>query len=264
MKNKILAICLALAPIGAAPAASAKNVYFGSAPETVPVSFGSATILRFEEPVKTVSNAADFVIKPVSPDSPDYAVLSVEPRQKTARADIVFILVSGEMATLRVKAVPPEARLRVDSVYDIKSQKALVENRSAATPYIGRLELITAMIRGDQVTGYEVNAERHEVASGIAGAKVTLLKTYSGSEFKGFIYEIENTSAGKSVEIDIRGVKFGVPNQAVLAYAELTILESAASFNNKSLLVMVTKSAASSSEAILPIRVTTDVSKEGK
>ncbi|MBM4253412.1 MAG: hypothetical protein FJ146_15695 [Deltaproteobacteria bacterium] len=256
MKNKVLLILIGVATIYITEVALAKNVYFGSAPETVPVAYGAATIVRFEEPVKTVSNAADFMIRPVSPDTPDYAVLSVEPRQKLAKADVVFILASGDMATLRLKSVPAEAKLKVESVYDIKSQKALVENRAAATPYIGRLELITAMIRGDQVTGYEVKKESHEIASGIPETKVTLLKTYTGGDFKGFVYEVENLASDRSLEIDVRGARFGEPNQAVLGYTERSILEGAKSSSNKTLLVMVTKPTASSSEALLPIRIT--------
>ena len=54
MGNKILNMVGLVITLLGASSAFAKTIYFGSAPEIVPVAYGTATILRFEEPVKTI------------------------------------------------------------------------------------------------------------------------------------------------------------------------------------------------------------------
>ena len=244
--------------IGAALAsqdAVAKTIYFGGAIETVPVSYGSTTILRFEEPVKMISNAADFIIKPANDESPDYATLSVEPRITSGKVDAVFILMSGETAKLKLSVVPRQAGVKVEPIYELKSQKALIESRAASTPYIGRIDLMTAMIRGDKVTGYESQSPKKEISGGPGSVKVVLEKTYSGEEFKGYVYEVKNQSRHNHVTLDVRKIQFGSPNQAVLAYADLDILEQLGSKKEKTRLLVVTKATSAYRDAVLPIRV---------
>ena len=156
MESRGLHILVGVVLLLAAEIATAKTIYFGGATETVPIAYGGQTILRFEEAVKTISNAGDFIIKPVNEETPDYALLSVEPRVMTGKSETVFILSGGDVAKLRLSVVPRHAGMKLDSIYDIKSQKSLVESRTGAAPYIGRLELMTAMIQ---------NLERRSQAS---------------------------------------------------------------------------------------------------
>ncbi|MGE0175065.1 MAG: hypothetical protein AB7T49_19885 [Oligoflexales bacterium] len=250
-----------LAVIGAQIAVG-KTIYFGSGSETVPISYGTETILRFDEPVKMISNAADFIIKPASDENPDYAALTVEPRVMSGKADAVFILANGEEARLKLSVVPRESRVKTDSVYDIKSRKSLIESGADSAPNIGRLDLMTAMIRKDQVSGYEVSSLRRQV-EGMRQAKVVLDRLYSGAEFKGYVYEIENLSPKNTLQVDIRRLEFGKPNQAVLAYSDIDQLGVAGSPTSKTRLIVVTKPAAMYRDAVLPVRVTTKPEKSG-
>ena len=50
--------------------ASARTIYFGAAIEDVPLTYGEKTILRFDLPVKTISNVNEFLISPADPPSP--------------------------------------------------------------------------------------------------------------------------------------------------------------------------------------------------
>lgn len=243
--------------------ASAKTIYFAGATETVPIAYGGQTILRFEEPVKTISNTGDFIIKPVNEETPDYALLSVEPRVVTGKSDTVFILAGGDVAKLRLSVVPRQAGMKLDSIYDIKSQKNLVESRADAAPYVGRLELMTAMIRGDQVTGYDVSSPTIDLSSGSESTKVSLVKVYSGDEFKGYVYELANLSSKKTFDLDVRKLQFGRPNQAILAFSDLEVLEKAGSGKNKTRLIVVAKPTSYFRDAMLPIRVTRKADKAG-
>lgn len=263
MENKALNVFVSFVILLTAEMAAAKTIYFGGGAETVPIAYGSQTILRFEEPVKTISNAGDFIIKPVNEETPDYALISVEARMLSGRADTVFILAGGEVAKLRFSVVPHQAGLKLDSIYDIKSQRSLVESRAEAAPYVGRLELMTAMIRGDQVTGYNITSPTIDLSTGSESTKVSLVKVYSGDEFKGYVYEISNTSRKKTFDLDVRKLQFGRPNQAILAYSDLDVLEKAGSGNSKTRLIVVAKPTAFFRDAVLPLRVTRQVDKSG-
>lgn len=233
-----------------------KTIYFGNAAETVAVAYGAATILRFEEPVKTISNATHFVIKPVNDESPDYALLSVEPRVMSGKYDAVFILAGGEIAKLRLSVVPKQARLKLDTVYDIKSQKSLIRSKADSAPYVGRLELMAAMIRGDQVAGYDVSTPGVDLSTGSESTKVSLKQVYSGEEFKGYVYEVRNFSRIKIIDLDVRRLQFGRPNQAILAYSDLDSLDKAGSGRDVTRLIVVAKPSSGYRDAVLPIRLT--------
>lgn len=263
MENKALNIFVGVVLLLAAEIATAKTIYFGGGPETVPIAYGGQTILRFEEAVKTISNAGDFIIKPVNEETPDYALLSVEPRVTSGKADAVFILAGGDVAKLRLSVIPRQTGLKTESIYDIKSQRTLVESRVEAAPYIGRLELMTAMIRGDQVTGYDVTSPTIDLSSGSESTKVSLVKVYSGDEFKGYVYEISNISTKKTFELDVRKLQFGRPNQGILAYSDLDVLDKAGSGKSKTRLIVVAKPTAFFRDALLPIRVTRKADKAG-
>ena len=255
----ITGICLAFA----AEIATAKTIYFGSGVETLPIVYGGQTILRFEEPVKTISNAGDFIIKPVNDETPDYALLSVEPRVMAGKVDAVFILSGGDVAKLRLTVVPRHVGMKLDPIYDIKSQRSLVEARAEAAPFIGRLELMTAMIRGDQVTGCEISSPAIDLSSGSESTKVSLVKVYTGDQFKGYVYEISNLSSKKTFDLDVTKLQFGRPNQAILAYSDFDVLDKAGSGKSKSRLIVVAKPTAFFRDALLPIRVTRKADKSG-
>ena len=72
--------------------AEARTIYFGTDTEIVPLIYGGPTILRFPMEVRTISQAQKFEITPTSADSPNYAVLSANPRFTSGSSDVAFIL----------------------------------------------------------------------------------------------------------------------------------------------------------------------------
>lgn len=247
----LLAMSLALA----ANVATAKTIYFGSAPELVPVAYGDATVLHFEEPVKRISNAANFIIKPLNEEVPDYTTLGVTPRSQSGKSEVAFILASGDVARLRLSVVPSQAGVKVDFEYEIKSRKALVESRAEALPSVGRLELMTAMIRGDQVAGYEVSSIERNLSGQRDNIKVVLDRVYEGTDFKGYVYEVQNLSRNQ-LDLDVRKLQFGNPSQAVLAYSDFDQLGVTGSGTEKTRVIVVAKPTSTYRDAVLPVRVT--------
>ena len=86
---------LMLASLGATHAASARDLLYGRARETVPVAFGSETIFRFPLEVKTITEASRFDIHPANSEEPDYSVLIVKPRFSEGSSDVTFLLSDG-------------------------------------------------------------------------------------------------------------------------------------------------------------------------
>jgi hypothetical protein len=236
--------------------ASAKTVYYGDNPETIPLVLGQPTILRFDEPVKTVSNADNVIIKPANDENPDYATMVVEPRAHTGAQDTVFILANGDAVKIHFTVIPKAGRGKSDNIYDVKPQSSLVSNSNKnSLPYVGKLDLLTAMVRGDSVTGYEQSAPHKEIAGGPPDTKVTLEKIYRGDDFNGYLYTLQNVSKTSGLAVDVRKLSFGNPNQALLASLERDELEFAGSGKDKTWLVVVAKPTSRYKELTLPIRV---------
>jgi hypothetical protein len=164
-------------------------------------------------------------------------------------------LASGDVARLRLSVVPRQAGVKVDFEYEIKSRRALVESRAEALPVVGRLELMTAMIRGDQVSGYEMSKVDRTLSGQRANIKITLDRVYEGSDFKGYVYEVQNLSTSQ-LDLDVRKLQFGNPSQALLASSDLDLLDAAGSGNDKTRVLVVAKPTSTYRDAVLPVRIT--------
>ena len=247
-----LLFCWLVVSLNLVASAEARTIYYGSAPETIRVVYGGQTIFRFEKPVRTVSQAARFTIKPVDDESPNYAMLSVEPRFLKSVTAVSFILTSGSIVSTRLVVVPSDTAEKVDAVYDFKSQSSLVQQTSEA-PQLGKIELMKALIRGDFVAGYAIKELSMEIPTGLEKVEATLTRLYTGQEFNGYVFRIVNQRDDAKVEIDVRKLKIGQPNLAIFSSVDRDVLEAKASGKNVALLKIIAKPASLSSEVILPI-----------
>ncbi len=233
--------------------AQARTVYYGSAPETIRLAYGGATIFRFEKPVKTVSQAARFTIKPVDEESPNYAMLSVEPRLTKASSSVSFILADGSMVNTKLVVVPADSAEKVDSVYEFKAQSSLMAQANETAPQMGKIDLMKALIRGDFVAGYAIKELSMDIDTGLQNVDATLTRLYTGQEFNGYVFRIVNQSDDEKVEIDVRKLKIGQPNLAIFSSVDRDILEPKKTGRNVALLKIIAKPASLASEVILPI-----------
>src|SRR3989338_10948526 len=80
----------------------ANILYYGSERETIRLTQGVSTIVRFDEEVKTISQATDFVIAPANPEDPDYRVLSVSPRTDKGTSEVTFILANYVVVNVKL------------------------------------------------------------------------------------------------------------------------------------------------------------------
>lgn len=236
---------------GAMPAL-ARSVYVGSEPEDVNIAPGSATLFRFEKPVKTISRAGQFQIQPADPEDPDYSVLKVIPRTGAGPSNVSFILNDGEVVNIRIVVVPEGARS--DTVYDLKSKKSLaVRDAKSQAPFVTKVDLMKALIRDDMVTGYKIEKQDTSIRTGVAGIEASLIRSYIGQDENGFIYKIQNVSRSKRFYIDIRKLSLGQPNLAILSQVSRDTLGPAKTGENVAYLRVVAKPASLYRKVTLPI-----------
>lgn len=232
--------------------ALAKVIYFGSETESVTLVYGNTTLFRFPSEVRTISQASRFEIAPANADQPNYALLSIKPRFSEGKSDVVFILSDGTTIKTRLITVSNAIPEKSDSIYDFKARDTLVSNEeSKAGSSLSELSLMKAMIRGDQVTGYEVRNLVRTIFPGFKGVETKLVRLYTGNQYNGYIFEITNTTPSQKLYVNVQNLVLGDPNVAILSAVDQTILES----KGKTYLRVVAKASSLYQQLILPIQV---------
>lgn len=235
---------------------TARTVYYGQNTETLGIVYGSQVILRFETPVKTISNANLFSIKPADEEQPDYSVLVIEAKRPSGDMDVNFILANADIVKLRIAILPKTIKGKTDSLFDLKSRKNVLQSPdNQSLPKIEKLDLMAAMIRGDQVAGFEVLMLDREVQTGKSDLKAVLKKVYSSETLKGYVYQITNTSKTKRYFVDIKRLKFGRPSAALLGYASRVELSKSGDDEKSAEIIIVATPESHAKDITLPFRM---------
>ena len=250
MKNLIFAI----AAMMLASNVQAKTLFYGSERENISLSHGVATLLRFDEEVKTITQASMFDIKPANPESPDYRLLSVQPRTKNATSNVTFILANDVVVNAKLTTVHSKLHEKTNTFYDFKAKSLQIDPiaRSSKGSNVSEIELMKAMIRTDKVIGYNIKSLNQDVRSGIEGVSAKLIKVYSGPKFHGYIFKITNLNKDKTYALDIKSLTLGRPNVALLSQADSSILYPSQN-ENETILRIVTKPTSVYYAVTLPI-----------
>ena len=237
--------------------AQARTIYFGSETEVVPLVYGGPTILRFPGEVRTISQAQPFRISPADAESPNYALLSVKPRFTSGSSDVAFILADGTIIKTRLVVVSKGIPEKSDSIYDFKSKESLLrtDDETKAGASLPELVLMKAIIRGDEVSGYEVRNLVRTLSPGIRGVSTKLVRIYMGNQFNGYIFEITNTTRDQKLFVNVQNLMLGDPNVALLVTVDQEIIEPESTGKQKTYLRIVAKSTSLYNELKLPIQV---------
>lgn len=223
--------------------AFAREVYYGSEAETVTVAYSGPTIFRFDDEVKTISRASKFMIGPADKTDPNYAVLSLIPRFSKGASKITFILANGVVVSTKIIVVPKSIPEKTDSFYDFRPKDQLIEDRKSngKGANISELELMKAMIRWDDVVGYQKRVLVRSVKSGIKSITAKLVRIYTGPKYNGYIFKIRNLNPKKDFFVDVKSLTLGSPNVALLSQVDRKILKNAKSKENVTFLRIVAK-----------------------
>jgi hypothetical protein len=237
----------------------AREIVFGKGRETIPVAFGVETILRFPLEVKTVTEANRFEIHPANTEEPDYSVIVVKPRMSEGASDVTFILSDGTVIRTQL-VVSNRPNLKRDSIYDFKPRDELGSTNPNLPDkhdpmVISELDLMRAMIRGDQVSGFNVSHTSQPISLGSDDISATLVKVYSGQDVNGYIYQLKTTVNSRRFHIDLKDLSIGIPNLAVLAQVDRPSLGGKFLNERVTFLRIVARPGASSHKVILPVAI---------
>lgn len=238
--------------------ASARVIYFGSETEVVSLVYGGATLFRFPGEVRTISQASRFEIAPANGDQPNYALLSIRPRFSSGSSDVVFILSDGTTIKTRLVVVSRAIPEKTDAIYEFKSKETLIGDGGTddkAGAKISELELMKAMLRGDEVAGYDVRNLVRTISPGFKGVTTKLVRIYTGNQFNGYIFELTNTTKAQKLFINIQNLVLGDPNVAILSAVDHAVLDPPGKGQEKTYLRIVAKPSSIYNQLVLPVQV---------
>lgn len=236
--------------------AHARDIYYGKSVETITLRYGSSTLFRFNEDVKTISQASKFKITPADPKDPNYKTLSITPRFLKGSANVSFILTNGEIVNTKLITVSPKSPENVDSFYDFLPKKSLIENNKNHGSNISDIELMKSMIRWDKVVGYKMRDLVRTLTTGNRTLSIKLVRLYTGPKFNGYIFKVRNLSRKKKFKIDLTKLSLGSPNQAILSQVDKKLLGTVKSKKNTTFLRIVARPTSQYKNMNLPFKTT--------
>lgn len=256
MKNKIPNFLCLLSALVSAPV-FARVVYFGNETETVPLVANEETLLKFPSEVRTISRAQRYEIQPADAEQPSYSLLKVRPRFSSGSGSVVFILNDGTTIQTKLVVVPSGSPEKTSGLYEFRPKEAMLQEAlgKEATSTMSDLDLMKAMIRGDEVSGYDVKSVSRPVNPGFRGVTTTLVRVYTGNRFNGYVFEIANTTKDKKLLINIQNLMLGEPNLAILSNVDSPLVEPGNGERAKTFLRVVAKPTSIYSKLALPIEV---------
>lgn len=231
--------------------AVAKQIFYHGTPETILLHAEKSALVRFPLPIKTISNASDFIIGPADSKKPDFRLVSVKPRSVKAKGQVTFVM--ADDSTIEVRLLTRK-RSHIPQFYDI-----LIDSKSAlpqAQAKLDELDLMKAMIKGHRPLGFEVVERDTSIETGLKHAKGKLIRVYGSPYLVGYEFWVENTSYEYDLAIDVKSISFGSKHDIVLSQVDRKILlakTSDSSKRSKTYLRLVAKPSFQAKSLKLPV-----------
>lgn len=241
--------------------AGARSLQYGDAPITLEIPYGKSTVLRFDSKVSSIQNAEKYEIGPLNDQQPNYAELSVKPRTTSGGDTVNFHLADGAIVKLRLLAVTNTHGEGVETVHTLKKvlpepaaiTKDLLPDPSDDEMGDGKVALMKALILGTKLRGYQIRPLGTPVKTALDGVEATLEQVYAGRDYTGYVIQIVNKDATRQFEIDIRRLKIGEPNLALMSQVDRRVIEREASGRNIAKLTIVALPSSLSRDVVLPL-----------
>lgn len=236
--------------------ANAKAVIYGRGIVSVQLPYGKETIFRFDKQVRTISPVASFTLKPASNESPDYSTLSVMPRDPMGEALIAIILEDDSTVRVKLKTVMADKKDLADPIVEFKARDVPNFNesdRSDSPP--SEIELMKAMIRDDFISGFQRRELDRAIDTSQSGISARMIRQYEGETLHGYVFKVTNQMQSNSVTLDLRQLKLGKPNLAILSQADQLALTGKIRGRNETLLRVVAKSTSRYSDIRIPVGI---------
>jgi len=235
----------------------ARTVYFGNETEVVSLIANEETLFKFPSEVRTISRAQRYEIQPADAEQPSYSLLKVRPRFSSGSSPVVFILNDGTTIQTKLVVVPAGSPEKTSALYEFRPKEAMLQEAlgKEATSTMSDLDLMKAMVRGDEAAGYDIKSVSRPVNPGFRGVSTTLVRIYTGNRFNGYVFEIANTTKDKKLLINIQNLMLGEPNLAILSNVDSPLVEPGKGEKSKTFLRVVAKPTSIFSKLVLPIEV---------
>ncbi len=244
----------------------AKTITCGVKPVPVEIRYGRPTVFRFDNKVSSVQNAERFEVGPLNDQTPNYAEISVKPRTTSAQDTVNFHLADGSIVMLKLIPVTGPRAEGLETFHVIKKKEdrgllsvtsskpdsALNELAETTDDGDGKVELMKALILGSKLRGYQIKTLEKPLTTGLAGVEATLVRVYSGKELNGYVFRITNVAAKSKYEIDVRRLKLGEPNLALMSQVDQKVIEPSGG-KNVAYLTIVALPSSLSRDVVLPV-----------
>lgn len=235
-----------------------KDVLFGTSTEEIVVPFGEPTILKFEKRVVGYPESSSYTIRVEDEELPDYTTLVIIPRFTTGSEKINFTLEDKKIARVRFKTEMNSSKTFKELTYELRSKSHLDPKRA---PAIGEVDLLKAMVKDNNVSGFKRKKVSKVVKSQKRGVSSKLVRTYEGRNMNGYVFKITNHLSRNKVKIDVRKFFIGRPNLAILSQSDHAVLYPKKKGVNETFVRIVAKPSARYSNMKLPM--TTEKIKKG-
>lgn len=241
--------------------ASARPINYDDKPIALEIKYGKATVLRFDSKVSSVQNAEKYEIGPLNDQQPNYAEMSVRPRTTSGVDTVNFHLADGSVVMIKLIPITGAKADGVDTFF------ALTKKQRTSTPTAadllgqvnsedeedGKAALMKALILGSKARGYQVRQVDKPLKTGLTGVEATLERVYAGKDLNGYVFKLVNTASQSKYEIDIRRLKIGEPNLALMSQVDRKVIEPEQTGRNVARLTIVALPSSLSRDVILPV-----------
>ena len=134
--------------------------------------------------------------------------------------NVHFLLSNKKVVSLEIRIMSSKLKSKTKSYLEFIPKDELIESPKDG---ISDLDLMKAMIRGDNVVNYKIIEKTRWVRSKIKNLHLKLVKIYSGNKYNGLVFSIKNNSK-KNFIADIRSLTLGGPGQVILAQIDDKII----------------------------------------
>ncbi|CAM6053767.1 unnamed protein product [Sphagnum tenellum] len=172
-------------------------------------------------------------------------------------ADVTFLLGDGSSIRTQLVISAKSIAKPQDSIYDFKPTDELkstnvFDQKEPVT--VTELDLMRAMIGGDQLSGFKPRIVSMDIETGNKDLTLRLIKIYGSVShgFRGLVYELKTPLKDRKIEVNLPSLAFGQPNLAIMAQSDRASIGGEQESDRIVLLRVVVKPGASARNIFLP------------
>ncbi len=232
----------------------AKILFYDKKGVAIEVPFGQEAFVKFDKQVKTITQATSFVIKPTNEEEPDYSNLTITPKFTAGSEVLNVILEDGGNIKLVVKILGKDVRSTYDAQFDLRARETQAEfEQDKDAPKIGEIELMKALMRDDFIAGFHRRILDRPIDVSQNGVSAKIIRHYEGQGLQGFVFKVTNHLTLRKVNLDLKLLRLGKPNVAILSQADDLELNPKTKSGNETYVRIVSKQTARMNDVRLPV-----------